>query len=257
MKDFEISLDREPQLDSPILIEGLPGVGNVGRLCAEHMTKVFQAEEIGHLYSTSFPHQVQTLQDATVQRMGNPLHACGEPREMIILSGDMQPLPTHFQSHYEMAWTIIDFSKERNVEMMMSLGGYSSQPDEGSRKVQAVFSSPELAHKLGELDLDLEKPETGTPIVGISGLVPALSPRQGIDSICLLGESEEKMKPDVEAASQVLNRISAILEVEIDLSSLEDSAKSIEKEMDDIIERVQRMGKIKLNLGESGEHYIH
>ena len=37
MESIKVIFYEEPELVNPILIEGLPGVGNVGKLAAEHL----------------------------------------------------------------------------------------------------------------------------------------------------------------------------------------------------------------------------
>ena len=46
---------KDKQLNEPILIEGLPGIGQVGKLVAEYMIHVLGAEKIGEIHSIYFP----------------------------------------------------------------------------------------------------------------------------------------------------------------------------------------------------------
>ena len=39
-----VRIDEKPKLNNPIMIEGLPGFGQVGRLVAEHLVKEFKAK---------------------------------------------------------------------------------------------------------------------------------------------------------------------------------------------------------------------
>ena len=47
-----------PKLDKPVLIEGLPGVGNVGKLAAEYLISKLEAKKMSSIYSKHFPPQV-------------------------------------------------------------------------------------------------------------------------------------------------------------------------------------------------------
>jgi proteasome assembly chaperone (PAC2) family protein len=47
--------------ENPILIEGLPGIGQVGKLVAEYMIHMLGAEKIGEIHSIYFPPQERTL----------------------------------------------------------------------------------------------------------------------------------------------------------------------------------------------------
>jgi len=58
MDDIEIDEVATPELDDPVLIEGLPGVGHVGKLAAEHLLEEFDGELVRRVYATEFPPQV-------------------------------------------------------------------------------------------------------------------------------------------------------------------------------------------------------
>ena len=43
-------VDKKPMLDNPILIEGLPGIGNVGKLAVEHLIETTNAKKFAERY---------------------------------------------------------------------------------------------------------------------------------------------------------------------------------------------------------------
>ena len=49
-----IKVFEKPKLKNPILIEGLPGVGNIGRVAAGYMISELKAKKFAHLYSEHF-----------------------------------------------------------------------------------------------------------------------------------------------------------------------------------------------------------
>jgi uncharacterized protein (TIGR00162 family) len=254
--DFDFLLSESPDLERPVFIEGLPGIGNIGRLVATHMVNVFDGRKFGEMLSTSFPHQVKNLPDGTLRLMKNELYYVTSPLDIILLTGDMQPMPTDFKSHYMMTSEIIDLCRKFGVGLMISVGGYALGEDiKGDRKVFAGASNSDVAKRYQSSGLQLLTEDPGTPIVGVSGLLPAMS--SDIDSICLLGQTAGEMKPDLEAASAVLKVISSILGVEIDLAHISNAAESIEREMDDIIRRIERVERMRPEGGRGREGYIH
>ena len=46
------------QLENPVLIEGLPGLGMVGRIAVKYLVKKLKAKPFAHLYSPHFPYYV-------------------------------------------------------------------------------------------------------------------------------------------------------------------------------------------------------
>jgi len=55
MKETLVHRIKEITLKDPILVEGLPGVGHVGKLVADHMVEELKAEKIIEIYSPHFP----------------------------------------------------------------------------------------------------------------------------------------------------------------------------------------------------------
>lgn len=66
---------RKPRLKEPILIEGLPGVGHVGKLVAEHLVEELGAKKIMEIYSPHFPPQVIVEDDGTTRLVRNEVYA--------------------------------------------------------------------------------------------------------------------------------------------------------------------------------------
>ena len=58
MKEVMIEFTEKPKLKNPVFIEGLPGVGNVGKLAAEHLVDELNAKKFAEVYSKYFPPQV-------------------------------------------------------------------------------------------------------------------------------------------------------------------------------------------------------
>lgn len=75
MKETYVRRIAEVQLEDPILVEGLPGVGHVGKLVAEHLIEELAAEKIMDIYSPHFPPQVLVMPDGTVKQVRNEIYA--------------------------------------------------------------------------------------------------------------------------------------------------------------------------------------
>jgi proteasome assembly chaperone (PAC2) family protein len=61
-------IGKKPKLENPILIEGLPGIGNVGKLAVEHLIEKMNAVKFAEIYSRDFPPQVFINTDGTVKQ---------------------------------------------------------------------------------------------------------------------------------------------------------------------------------------------
>ena len=111
MKDTFIKLLKDVDLNEPILIEALPGIGHVGKLVAEHLIHELQAEKFAELYSPSFPPQVFVDENGIIEPMKNEFYylksAGVDQRDYIILVGNTQGLSPEGQ--YDICGAFIDF----------------------------------------------------------------------------------------------------------------------------------------------------
>ncbi|MFW5914461.1 MAG: PAC2 family protein, partial [Thermoplasmatota archaeon] len=55
------------------MIEGLPGVGNVGKLAAEHLLDQIEAKKFADIYSKHFPPQVVVDEEGGIKLVNNEL----------------------------------------------------------------------------------------------------------------------------------------------------------------------------------------
>jgi len=75
------------QLENPVLIEGLPGLGMVGRIAVKYLVKKLKAKPFAHLYSPHFPYYVIVNSKGNIRLLGiarfkglNALCLLGETR---------------------------------------------------------------------------------------------------------------------------------------------------------------------------------
>ena len=90
MKATEITILEEVELENPIFIEALPGVGHVGKLVADHMIDELDATKFAEIYSPTFPPQVLVGEDGMIENMINELYYIrdlGEENQDIIIIG--------------------------------------------------------------------------------------------------------------------------------------------------------------------------
>ena len=55
MEITQITVLEDVELNNPVFIEALPGIGHVGKLAADHMIDEFNATKFAEIYSPSFP----------------------------------------------------------------------------------------------------------------------------------------------------------------------------------------------------------
>ena len=75
MDSIDIEELETPELRDPVLIEGLPGVGHVGKLAAEHLLEEFESTLVRRVYADEFPPQVEVDEDGVASLTCASFHA--------------------------------------------------------------------------------------------------------------------------------------------------------------------------------------
>ncbi len=226
MKKTTVIEIKKPELHRPILIEGLPGVGHVGKLVAEHLVEELKAEKVMEIYSPHFPPQVLVEEGGLIRMARNEIYAYqGEPNLLIIV-GDHQSMTN--QGHYEISGMFLDIAEKYGVERIYTLGGYGIGQLIETDTVLGASNDPELAAELAEYGVEFRDNEPGGGIVGASGLLLGLSSLRGIPAVCLMGVTSGYLV-DPKSAKAVLKVLCRILKIEVDTQALEERAGEMEK----------------------------
>lgn len=228
MDDIVVIYRERPELRDPILIEGLPGVGNVGKLAAEHMVDQLKATKFIEIYSKFFPPQVLVSDSGVVKLVNNEMYYAklpDLPNDLIILVGDYQGLTPDGQ--YELSDRTLQIAKEFGVSTIYTLGGYGLGKMVETPRVLGAVTEEALVETMTGFGVTFSKGEPGSGIVGASGLLLGLGAIQGMKSVCLMGETSGYFV-DPKGAQAVLEVLAKILKVEIDFTELEDKAQQID-----------------------------
>lgn len=224
-------LTKIPKLNNPIFIEGLPGVGNVGRIAAGYLIEQLNCKKFAELFSSHFYPFVLLHQSSAVHVLKNEFYywkakKLGQ-RDMIILVGDSQSIdPT---GHYEIVETVLDFIDKFGIKEIFTIAGLSVGKLNKEPKVVGAVSEPEVAKKYKDFGIDFEAGSKIGTIVGASGLFLGLGRYRGMKGLCLLGETAGLPEiPDPKSAEAVLKVITRILNIEVDMSKLQEKIKEME-----------------------------
>jgi len=237
MKDTLVFRIKDVDLTDPIMVEGLPGVGHVGKLVADHMVEELHAEKIIEIYSPHFPPQVMVKEDGTIKQVKNEIYARrgqnGEP-DLLIIIGDYQSATN--EGHYELTSIFLDIAESYKVRRIYALGGYGTGQFVDKSSVMGAATSIELVEEMKTQGVLFQENEPGGGIIGVSGLLLGLGALRGLDVVCLMGVTSGYLV-DPKAASEVLRVLSGILGIEVGMHALEERAKEMEK----IIGKLQEM----------------
>ena len=218
MKETYLKEFAEIQPNNPILIEGLPGLGLVGKIALRYMVKQLKPKRVAYLYSPHFPYFVLVNKKGNVRLLRGVFYYYKNPNgnDLILFTGDSQSQT--IEGQYEIADQILVFSEKHNVKTIATIGGYRMEPKE-KPKVFIAATSQEILDKALQGGATLST--SGSPIVGTAGLILGLAKFKKISALCLLGETRGYL-PDPLSAKSVLEVLKFTFNFDLDLTVLDE-----------------------------------
>lgn len=191
-----------PGGERPVLVVGLPGVGDVGGLAAGWLRELTGARLLCRIYSVYFPDQIQ-VSDEAYRLLGYEVYHTGEVgRDLLILTGDFQPDPTSSEASYRVAEGILDYVLSLGCRTIVAVDGMTEQDG-----IAVTSNKPDVLEKLVDAGA---KPFRGR-IEGVAGLMLGLAClRDGVVCVGVLSGCGD-VRRDEEAALRALRFIDRIL----------------------------------------------
>jgi len=123
-KIWEITQEEKslPTLHHPVLIEGLPGIGNVGKIAADFLVEELKAKKLYSFFSYQFPHSVFVNEKNLVDLPKITFYyKIIKGREFIFLTGDVQPVDEY--GCYQFCHEVLELFSKFKGKTMVTLGG--------------------------------------------------------------------------------------------------------------------------------------
>jgi len=233
-----IFIKDKVKLKNPVLIEGLPGIGLVGKLAADHMIKELNAPKLAEMYSPHFPPQVIMMKKGICRMLKHKFYYWKNPdkkgRDLILLVGDIQV--SSAESQFQVCQEILDLFESHGGKTIYTLGGYGTGRMTDKPKVFGSATHMRLVKKHAKTKIEFGGAKGS--IIGAAGMLLGLGKLRGMEGICIMGETHGGYV-DAKAAQEVLKTLSVLLSIEIDLSKLEKRAKQSEK----FVKRLEKEAK--------------
>ena len=227
-----IQFGKIPNLKNPVFIEGLPGIGNVGKVAVDFLIDELKAKKLYEITSYTFPHSVFVNEDNLVEL---PIvevfyKQFSGKNDLLLLGGDVQPIDE--VSSYEFSEKVLDIVEKFHGKEVITLGGIGLADIPKKPKIYCTGNSKKMIarYKNGLVSNSLYG--VVGPIVGISGLLLGLASRRNIEAISLLAETYgHPMYLGIKGAKEILNVLNKKLALNIDISKLDKEIKDIESEL--------------------------
>ena len=179
---FRIRILRKIQFRNPILIEGLPGIGNVGKITLDYLIDSLNAEAFLEIYSNDFPNSVFVNESSLIDLPKITLHHKKvKDKDFIFLGGDVQPVDE--RGSYEFCEEVLRIFNKFNGKKIITLGGIGLPRIPNNPKVYATANSKEAMNILNDKRINKKIFGTVGPIIGVTGLLCGLAKEHGINAI--------------------------------------------------------------------------
>lgn len=257
---WQIKQLSKPKLKNPILIEGLPGIGNVGKIAIDFMIDNLKAKKLFKIYSSTFPHSVFINEENLIELPAIEIYYKKlKNRDLLLVAGDVQPIEE--TACYEFCNKILDISQEYKSREIITLGGIGLQNIPKIPKVFCTANTKKIVQKYKRKSSKLNPNIYGVvgPIVGVSGLLLGLAKERKIPAISFLTETfAHPAYLGIRGAKETLDVLNKSLNLNLNLKEFEAEVEELEEEMKKItyLDRVSKLKKLRKTFAKDQPNYI-
>ena len=207
-------LEGESLPEKCMIIEAVPGVGNVGKILIDALIQMHPSRTIGWILHPDFPPHATMGLDGLI---GPPrLDICSvllpDGITLLAITGLMQPMTASGQ--FEVAEKILEMASSSGATWLLVLAGLASEPE--CRSIHVVCSDRETRASLERSDIEVSKDHPQQGMIGIAGMLLSLSPTSGVPALGVVGETMGASS-DVLAADRMSKWIEEAFDVTLGL----------------------------------------
>lgn len=253
--ETEIRYTQRPKFKNPILIEGLPGIGNVGRVAVFYLIDKLKAKKFGEIISPYFLPLVVVNPNSEIQLLKMELYYYkAKKRDLIFLVGDLQPV--EYGGYYKICEKILDFCEKYGIKEILTLGGFGIGIEKTKPRVLGAVIHEDDLKKYQSAGVYFQRENPIGSIFGISGLLLGLAKKRGIRGCAMLGETiGYPIITDPKAAEEIIKILMKMFDLKVDLKDLDKSVKQLENFLKVIEEKTKQLTQ-QLQKPKSYSEYI-
>jgi uncharacterized protein (TIGR00162 family) len=255
-------IGKKPKLKNPIFIEGLPGIGNVGKVAIDFIIDELKSTKLYEITSYTFPHSVFVNEDNLVElpQIEVFYKKFNDKRpDLLLMGGDVQPVDE--VSSYEFSDKILDILEDFKGKEIMTLGGIGLANIPKKPQVYCTANSKKIVKKYKNGNVNDKLYGVVGPIVGVSGLLLGLAQQRKIEAISFLAETYgHPMYLGIKGAREILNVLNKNLNLKLNTNKLDKEIKDVESEIMKKTEQLSEVSrttalkKLKSRLGQEQDY---
>jgi uncharacterized protein len=213
-------------IEDAIILEGSPGAGLIGNIIGWLLVDNLKMRKIGYIESKYFPPLAVLYKGVTL----HPFRIYEGEGLVLFLSDFIVPQNVVF----DMTNAIVDWMDKNNSKELITFN--SAIVREKMNPTAAVANSTESLKKLKEKNIPIL--QMGN-LNGISGTLLTRTAMKNIPGTCILAETLTQY-PDPRAATEVVQSLNKLIDIDIDYKPLLQEAEDIESRLKKLAEEVKK-----------------
>ncbi|ELZ34543.1 ATP-grasp superfamily enzyme [Halogeometricum pallidum JCM 14848] len=225
-------LEDDVSLSEPTMVEGLPGIGLVGKIAADHLVEAFDMVHYANVHCDAIP-KVAVYHEGDAS-LATPVRIyADEERDLLVLQSDVPIAP---QAASQLATCLAGWFDETPVTPLF-ISGLPHEKDDDVPRLYAVGTG---GGEAAAADADIALPDEMGLISGPTGALLNDAVEQGRRAVCLVVESDPQF-PDPEAARVVIkDGVEPLTELEVPVDNLVERAEEIRNAKEQLAQRMQQ-----------------
>jgi len=246
------------KLNNPVLIEGLPGIGNVGKVAVDFMIDDLEAKKLCEFESHAYPHSVYVNEKNIIELPIIEMYykQRKSKNDLLFLSGDVQPIDEI--SCYQFSEKVLELFQTHKGKEIITIGGIAQKEIPKNPKIYCTGNSQRLINNYTR-GMRINKNLYGAigPITGVSGLLLGLAKKRRIPAITLLAETHaHPLYLGVNGAKEIIRILNKKLGLRVQTRSLDKEIHEIEQELQEFGENIKPTSLKKLKTKTKEVNYI-
>lgn len=232
-----VKIDGPLDVDEPDLVEGLPGVGLVGKIATDHLVETLSMKPVGSVECEGLP-KIAVYGEGE-HEVASPVRIYADPeRDLLALQSDV---PVSRQAAPDFAETLVDWIERVGARPLFLSGLPLDKPQ--PETVPSVYGVATGEADGAFADHEIEAPAERGAVGGPTGALLNRAHHRDLDAVGLIVESDPQF-PDPAAARQLITAgIEPIAGLAVTTEDLVERAEEIRSQKEALAKRMQQAGE--------------
>ena len=227
-------VDKIPPMNNPVLIEGLPGIGNVGKVAVDLIIDKCKVKKLYEFSTVFSPSCVFINHDTNLVYLPSISLYLKKgkkktDRDLLLLAGDFQP--SDQKICFDFCFDLSTLAKEFKVKDIITLAGMGTNEIPKEPSIYCTANSNEYVKKCIRGTKVLNDVSRLGAITGVSGVLLGVASKFKINAACFLIETfADPRYVGVKESRELVKLINFKFNAGVDLTKIDKDISNLEKE---------------------------